>query len=1155
MDFEKTWEFIKSYLIQNDDKYLIRHQLASYNNFIENDIGKIIEEYNPIKVERVYSSLDQYSKICYEIYLSNPQMEKPIFQETQGNKHIMYPNDARKKNLTYSSSICVDVKEIIKYYKVEKRTFIDEETKEEKTLEEEVEKHKSNISISNLKIGNIPIMVGSKYCMLSKKKKENNDNECKYDKGGYFIINGNDKVVILQERMCDNKIYIFKNKIGKYSHVCEIRSNTDMTKISQHLQIKFDGLAKKRQLKFKISHLKDNIPIFIIFKYLGAKNDKEIIDYILGNNEDIENREIYLNILQESILEISHIKTQEEAKQYILKSLTVRVTDLDILIKREILPHIGDNYHKKMLFLGYMIKKLLDNVLGINLLCDRDHFKNKRLETTGVLLSQLFRKLYEKFIKDFKQSLYKDIHPNVDVTIDKLIKTSIIENRINYSLSTGNWNVRVGIENKRVGVAQMLNHLTFSSTLSHLRRINTPIEKSGKLIKPRKLHNSQYFYICACESPEGGSIGLVKNLALSSTVTIESCKEPVLHILKKYLLFIENIPPNEIKYNTKVFINGDWIGIINKDKSIELITYLRKLRRYGKIDIHTAICFNTIESEIHIYTDNGRLIRPLLVVENGKLLVNEEHLLKLKQGIWTWSNIIREGLVEFIDMEEIENCMVAESIQDLETRKDNIRFSHCEIHPCLMLGVCGSIIPFPDHNQSPRNVYEAAMCKQAIGLPMTNYLQRMDTLTHILNYPQKPICYTKASELLHFNELPSGINTVVAIACYSGYNQEDSVILNRGAIERGFFHSTFYRTYKDEEKKNMSAMAEEKFCIPDVEVCMRTKYGSYEHLDSNGMIKVGTKVKGNDIIIGKMTPVINKQFSSKKNPKYKDTSVSLRANESGIIDNVLMTKNGNGYNLAKIRMRDTRIPEVADKFASRAAQKGTVGLILDEQDMPFTEDGIIPDLILNPHALPSRMTIAQMIESVLGKIGSTKGKYFDATPFENFDIENVIEQMKLIGFNPTGSEVLYNGMNGKKLKVEIFIGPTYYQRLKHMVNDKIHGRAFGPTTSITRQPIEGRSRQGGLRLGEMESQCLMAHGVSGFLKERTFECSDEFYVFICDDCGTIAVANEEENIFECRMCSNKMRFSKINMPYATKLLFYELHGMSIHPRIFTKKKK
>ena len=274
----------------------------------------------------------------------------------------------------------------------------------------------------------------------------------------------------------------------------------------------------------------------------------------------------------------------------------------------------------------------------------------------------------------------------------------------------------------------------------------------------------------------------------------------------------------------------------------------------------------------------------------------------------------------------------------------------------------------------------------------------------------------------------------MAIACYSGFNQEDSILLNKGAIERGLFHSTFYRTYKDEEKKNMSAMAEEKFCKPNPEMCVRTKYGSYEHLDDNGMIKVGTKVKGNDIIIGKMTPIINKQFSSKKNPKYKDTSVSLRANEHGIIDKVLKTKNGNGYNIAKVRMRNTRIPEVADKFASRSAQKGTVGLILEERDMPFSEDGIVPDIILNPHAIPSRMTISQMIECVLGKVGSTKGKFFDATPFEDFSIENVSEAMESIGFNPAGTEVLYNGMNGKKLKVQIFIGPTYYQRLKHMVS-------------------------------------------------------------------------------------------------------------------------
>ena len=783
LDYNNVWEFIKAYLSQNDEKYLIRHQLESYNNFIENDIPRIIKEYNPIIVEKKYKD-DQYSKIVYTINITNPQIPEPTFKEGQGSTHITFPFDARNKNLTYSSEICVDVHQDIKYYKkvnkIKKKSrdkiIIDEddmeelekkveqlkleESKEDEELEEIV-KHKSEITIPNLDIGKIPVMVNSRYCMLTKNKHKDLA-ECDYDKGGYFIINGSDKVVILQERMCDNKIYIFDIKSGKYSHVCEIRSNTDMTKISQHLQIKFDGLTKQRLLKFKISHLKDHIPIFIIFKYLGAKNDKEIIDYILGN----EQTEEYLNLLEPSIMESLHIKTKEDAKQYILKSLTVRTQDLDALIRREILPHIGTDYKKKMYFLGYMIKKLLDNVLGKTLLSDRDHFKNKRLETTGVLLSQLFRKLYEKFIKDLKQSLLKDIHPSVDVSVANLRKTSIIENRINFSLSTGNWNVRVGIENKRVGVAQMLNRLTYSATLSYLRRINTPIEKSGKLIKPRKLHTSQYFYICCAESPEGSSIGLVKNLALSSTVTIESSKEPLLHILKSKIRFIEHLEYLNSDC-VKVFINGDWIGICEKEKSLEIVNYVRKLRRNGQIDIHTSVYVNSLDGEIHFYTDNGRLTRPLFVVENGKLMFTEKDIENLKNGQLSWDDVIRKGYIEFIDIEEIENCLVAEDYKDLEKRND-LRFTHCEIHPCLMLGVCGSIIPFPDHNQSPRNVYEAAMCKQAIGIPTTNFNIRMDTLTHILHYPQKPISYTKASDLLHFNDLPSGINAVVAIACYTG---------------------------------------------------------------------------------------------------------------------------------------------------------------------------------------------------------------------------------------------------------------------------------------------------------------------------------------------------------------------------------------------------
>ena len=461
------------------------------------------------------------------------------------------------------------------------------------------------------------------------------------------------------------------------------------------------------------------------------------------------------------------------------------------------------------------------------------------------------------------------------------------------------------------------------------------------------------------------------------------------------------------------------------------------------------------------------------------------------------------------------------------------------------------MIPFPDHNQSPRNTYQSAMGKQAMGISSTKFLSRVDTLCHFLHYPQKPLVTTKVSELLNLNELPAGQNIIVAIACYTGYNQEDSLIMNQSSIDRGLFNSTFYRTYRTEERKNLSTMAEEKFCRPDQSDCSGLRHGSYENLNKNGLVKIGTNVGGDDVIIGKKTPIMNIPSRSKKNISYKDNSTSLRSNESGIVDRVILTTNTDGYRLAKVRIRSHRIPEIGDKFSSRHGQKGTIGMVYRSEDMPFTEEGITPDIIINPACIPSRMTIGQLLECTLSKIGAIEGEKHDGTPFEDLNIEQICDKFKKYGFNRKGTEVLYNGQTGERIKTEIFIGPTFYQRLKHMVKDKVHSRSTGPVQNLTRQPAEGRSRDGGLRLGEMEVDCLLSHGAAGFLKERIFECSDMYHSYVCNKCGLLATVNPQKNIFLCNSCGNTNDFSKINLPFASKLLWQELYSLGIIPRILT----
>jgi DNA-directed RNA polymerase II subunit RPB2 len=479
-------------------------------------------------------------------------------------------------------------------------------------------------------------------------------------------------------------------------------------------------------------------------------------------------------------------------------------------------------------------------------------------------------------------------------------------------------------------------------------------------------------------------------------------------------------------------------------------------------------------------------------------------------------------------------------------------YTHCEIHPSMILGICGSIIPFPDHNQSPRNTYQSAMGKQAMGTYITNFQIRMDTLAYVLFYPQKPLVTTRAMEHLHFRELPAGVNVVVGIMCYTGYNQEDSVIMNQSSIDRGLFRSIFYRSFKDEEKKQGS-LTKEELERPSRDTTLGMRHGTYDKLDDDGLICPGTRVSGEDIIIGKTSPLPDDDPSAVSRRFTKqDCSTGMKNSETGIIDQVLLTTNDQGLRFVKIRVRSCRTPQVGDKFSSRHGQKGTIGMTYTQEDMPFTCEGIVPDIIVNPHAIPSRMTIGQLVECLMGKVAAIMGKEGDATPFTPVTVENISDMLHQCGYQKRGNEVMYNGHTGRKLDAKIFLGPTYYQRLKHMVDDKIHSRGRGPVQILTRQPMEGRSRDGGLRFGEMERDCIISHGAASFLKERLMDQSDAYRIHVCQTCGLIAVANLKNQTFECcKNPSERTKVVQVMLPYACKLLFQELMSMAVAPRLVT----
>ncbi|GAA5880832.1 hypothetical protein JCM8547_003753, partial [Rhodosporidiobolus lusitaniae] len=787
--------------------------------------------------------------------------------------------------------------------------------------------------------------------------------------------------------------------------------------------------------------------------------------------------------------------------------------------------------------------------------------------------------------------------------INTAVKSTTITNGLKYSLATGNWGDQKKAMSAKAGVSQVLNRYTFASTLSHLRRTNTPIGRDGKIAKPRQLHNTHWGMVCPAETPEGQACGLVKNLALLAYISVGSPSAPIVEFLEEWGM--ENLEEysSDMSKATKVFVNGVWQGV-HRDPA-QLVSTIKSLRRRGDIADEVSIVRDVRERELRLFTDAGRVCRPLFVVEDQRLVLRREHVEALSKeddgadeveydedgneleregggaagGKMKWKDLIENGIVEYLDAEEEETVMICMTPEDLETSRavtesggrevplqqtddatattksgggaNTHTWTHCEIHPSMILGICASIIPFPDHNQSPRNTYQSAMGKQAMGVYLTNFQVRMDTMANILYYPQKPLATTRSMEYLHFRELPAGQNAVVAILCYSGYNQEDSVIMNQSSIDRGLFRSLYYRSYMDQEKKSGQVQLEE-FEKPTRESTLRLKHGTYEKLDQDGLVGLGERVAGEDIIIGKTAPIPtdSEELGQRlKTHTKRDVSTPLKATENGIVDQVLLTTNSEGLKFVKIRVRSTRVPEIGDKFASRHGQKGTIGITYRHEDMPFSAEGTTPDLIINPHAIPSRMTIGHLVECLLSKVSTIVGQEGDATPFSEVTVEAVSSLLKKYGYHSRGLEVMYNGHTGRKLQAQVYLGPTYYQRLKHMVGDKIHARARGPVQILTRQPVEGRSRDGGLRFGEMERDCMLAHGVAGFLKERMFEASDGYRIHVCDICGLTAIANLKKQSFECRACRNKTAISQVHLPYAAKLLFQELQAMNVAVRI------
>ena len=1099
-----VWKLIDAFFEQNNNKQLVKHQLESFSQFINPQIMQIIRQFNPVTIYHDYVPEHNKHRVELNLYFEDYQLGKPLIHENDGSYQTMTPSQARLRHLTYASPLSIDIR---------MKRILRTGDKLEKEDTQEVLMNKINF-------GKIPIMVQSKYCVLNERTGIDliEEGECPYDKGSCFIIGGNEKVIVSQERIAENKVFVFNNQRQTKSIDAEIKSvNDNQFSVAMTNSVKY--IFKSCEIIVDAPNFKSSINIFILLRALGIETDKQLVSMIiwdLENKDAAELKELVkpTMVKYKKICSTNNLTSIEKIRDYLIKYTMFKGTNKEIKmdyqgklsyllrsLEVELLPHLRKDYQKKAHLLGFMARKLIKVYLGHINYDDRDSYQNKRVDTPGILMASLFRQCFNRLVKDMKKSISKELKSNksgkdvFDIintnNIYKIIKPTLIEGGLKYACATGNWSVKTTNnpnQKAKVGTAQVLNRLGNQSCLSHLRRVNSPSEKNnGKIIQPRKIHSTQWGYLCPAETPEGAPVGLVKNMSLCAQITINSNSTPIREWIKSHNL----IPIGEFSMDkcldfAKIFVNGDWLGLIEFPS--EFIENFKECRRNSILNIYSSIYWNTFENEIYIYTDAGRITRPLFIVEKNKLKMNGNILDMVKNNKNKWNTLLFpqyesaelhhkntkdiSSVVEFIDCEEVSNCLISVNESTLtEDYKPYIRdFTHCEIHSGLILGVVGCIVPFPDHNQSPRNTYQSAMAKQAMSISTTNFQKRMDTLGYVMYNIERPIVRTNFGKYINFDKMPNGLNAIIAVASYTGYNQEDSLIINQHALDRGLFRATFYRTYKDDEKKIQAEGKEEKFTRPDPRYTRSMKPGNYSKLDDNGFIQKDSYVDSRDIIIGKVLPVKKKNLS---NQSFRDCSTSLRMNESGFVDMVYTNRNSDGHKFVKVRIRSERTPVIGDKFSSRCGQKGTCGMVYPQEKMPFNKDGISPDAIMNPHAIPSRMTIGQLLECVLGKSGAILGGYADCSPFTDVNPNKIGEVLESLGFEGCGNEILYNGITGEQMNCAIFMGPTFYQRLKHMVNDKMHSRSSGPVVQLTRQPAEGRSRDGGLRIGEMERDCLI----------------------------------------------------------------------------------
>jgi len=1197
------WKIIDTYF--NDNPYaLVSHHLDSYNNFFKSGLHQIFKQKNPIRILKQQDEVTKEFNLECHLYLggkdgTNIYYGKPTIYD-ENDVHFMYPNEARLRNMNYGFTIHFDV-------------VVDFKITSEDT---NWEKKEHSITLEKIFLGRFPIMLQSDMCILQnlEPKVRFEMGECINDPGGYFIVDGKEKVIVCQEKFGDNMLYVRDNYSDLYNYSVEVKSaSEDASKPKRTTAVRMVTALPTQssaQIVVTIPNVRKPVPLFILMRALGVLSDKEIIETCLL---DMEKHSGYVDLFIPSIHDASVIFTQETALKYIAtftKGKTIPHV-LEIL-SDYFLPHIGVmNFKDKAFFIGHMTFTLLRASRKEQAPTDRDNFKYKRVEVVGSLLSDLFKeyytimqhKIYQKIDKEYyyHEGQYQGMSfiNLIDNNYKEFFKERDVEVGFRKAFK-GNWGAEA--HTKKPGVVQDLNRLSFNSALAQRRKINLPMDDSAKVIGPRLLHSSQWGIIDPLDTPDGGNVGLHKHMAIAAKITTHYSPVSLIELLRSegHLRYISECKPKYMAANTKIFVNGSWVGIT--PNPIGMTERFKFLRRLAVIPIYTSYAWDKQTNDIEIFTDAGRLCRPIFYIdENNDLSLSrlleresyswqqlttgfhkkaDEAFASNKNKVYTLEELYgksgevndkslatEKAIIEYIDSSEENVSYISSTLKPSFKGTD---YTHVDIHPSLMLGVMGNQIIFPENNQLPRNLFSCGQSKQGASWYHTNYQNRIDKMGLVLNYGQIPMVKSRYMHYINRETQPYGENPIVAIMCYGGYNVEDSILFNEASVKRGMFRTTYLNSYEArEESANIGGgMVDSVFTNIQNENVVGTKPGyDYSHLDEYGLIKENTELNDKMAVIGKATIDL-------EDPSVKiDGSVYPKKGQLGFVDKAFMTEGEEGRRIAKVRIREERIPAIGDKFCSRCGQKGTVGLVIPEEDMPYTADGIRPDLIVNPHAFPSRMTIGQLVEVLIGKAGVNYGAFGDCTAFLNQGPKDELfgKLLTEVGYNKTGTEVLYNGMTGEQLESSIYIGPTYYMRLKHMVKDKINYRARGPRTMLTRQTVQGRANDGGLRVGEMERDGIIAHGAAKFLEQSMMERGDEYFMAICNHTGTIAIYNESKNIFLSPMADGPIKFndeiddklsivnisrygrsfSVVRVPYTFKLLMQELITMNVQMRVIT----